>query len=98
MINIFTLLSLLLLPNLSFQLTKPKICLNCKYFLPDNNTGKFGRCLFFPIDEEDCFRLVNGCVIENKNEYNYCARARKIEGMCGLEGKHYKKKYIKKTI
>jgi hypothetical protein len=98
MVYIFTLLSLLFLQILSFKEIKPKLCLNCKYFITDNNTGQYGRCLLFPKGEDNRYRLVNGNIIENKNEYNYCVTAREVENMCGLEGKKYKKKYTKKEI
>jgi len=93
---IFTLLSLLFLQNLSFNVIKPKLCLNCKYFITDNNTGKYGKCLLFPNEVENNYRLVNGNSLENKNEYHFCVVARKTENMCGIEGKRYKKKYIRK--
>lgn len=98
MIYILALLSLLFLPNLSLQVIKPKICVNCKYFISDNYTDKYARCSLFPIEETSCYRLVNYDIDENKCEYNYCGHARKMENMCGLEGKKYKKKYIKKII
>ena len=92
---IFTILTILFLPILSFKETKFKICINCKYFITDNNTGKFGTCSLFPKVEKDIFMLVTGN--ENKNiEYTYCSVARELDNMCGKEGKMYKKKYIKK--
>lgn len=95
---IFTILSLLFFPILSFKETKPKFCINCKYFITDNNTGKFGKCSLFPKVEKDIFMLVTGSD-ENKNiEYTYCSVSRELDNMCGKEGKMYKKKYIKKII
>ena len=40
--------------------------------------------------------LVNGLCKDENIEYNYCLISRKIENMCGPQGKMYKKKYIKK--
>lgn len=95
---IFTLLSLLFLPILSLKVIKPKLCINCKYFLnTDYSNDKFGKCSLFPKEElNNWYRLVNGNTDENEYEYTYCSTARKIEHMCGKEGKMYKKKYIKK--
>jgi hypothetical protein len=96
---IFTLLSVLFLQVLSFNVIKPKLCLNCKHFITDNDTGKFGKCSLFNIKEENYFYfLVNG-ISENKNiEYHYCRTSRIREDMCGKEGKMHKRKYIKKGV
>jgi len=104
---IFTILSILFLPILSFtslhitpfntemrKEMKPKLCINCKYFITDNNTGKFGKCSLFPRKESDIYSLVNG--IDNI-EYNHCSVSRNLENMCGKEGKMYKKKYTKRV-
>ena len=40
--------------------------------------------------------LVNGICKDENIEYNYCLTTRRMEHMCGLKGKMYKKKYIKK--
>jgi hypothetical protein len=96
---IFTLLSLLFSQVLSFNVIKPKLCLNCKHFITDNDNGKFGKCsLFIQKENIDSYMLVNG-ISENKNiEYYYCATARTTEDMCGKEGKMHKRKYIKKVV
>jgi hypothetical protein len=93
-----TILSILFLPIFCLKEIKPKLCINCKYFITDNNTGKYGRCMRFPTGEDRPFTLVNGNVMENQNEYYHCATVRKMEDKCGLQGKMYKKKYIKKSI
>ena len=93
----FTLFSLLFLPILSLKEFKPKLCINCKYFITDNNTGKFGKCSLFPKEENDIFNLVNG-IHKDNIEYHYCGVSRDIESMCGREGKMYKKKYIKRAF
>ena len=95
---IFTLLSLLFLPSLSLKEIKPKLCINCKYFIEDKESGKFGKfnkCSLFPKDSIDnIYNLVYGA--EVNEGYFYCATARSRESMCGKEGKMYKKKYVKK--
>ena len=95
---IFTILSLLFLQVLSFNGIKPKICINCKYFITDNDTGRYGRCMLFKIEGEKPYTLVNGNIIENKHEYQYCVVARQMEDKCGSQAKMYKTKYIKKCI
>ena len=92
---IFTLLNILFLPILSFKEMKPKLCINCKYFITDNNTGKFGKCSLFTKKENEIFNLVNG-IHKDNIEYYYCSLSRETEDMCGKEGKMYKKKYIKR--
>ena len=87
---------MLFLSILSSKVMKPKLCVNCKYFITDNATGKYGRCSLFPKKENEINSLVNG--IYEYNEVNYCSTARTSENMCGLEGKMYKKKYTKKSV
>jgi hypothetical protein len=91
---IFTILTILFLPISSFKEMKPKFCVDCKYFITDNNSDKFGKCSLSPTRENDMYWLVNG--IHYIEDYQYCSRVRSRQGMCGTEGKMYKKKYIKK--
>ena len=95
---IFPLLSVLFLQVLSLNVIKPKFCINCKYFITDNDTGKYGKCMLFKIEGEKPYTLVNGNIVENKHEYQYCVVARQMEDKCGLQAKMYKTKYIKKGI
>ena len=88
---IFTILSILFLPILSFKEMKPKLCINCKYFITDNNTDKFGKCSLFTKKENNIYNLVNGINNKDNIKYNYCAVSRDTEDMCGKEGKMYKK-------
>ena len=88
----------IILPLISLKETKPKFCLNCKYFITDNNTGKFSKCSLFPKEEKNIYILVNG-ISEDKNiEYHYCSVSREIEHMCGIEGKMYKKNILEIII
>jgi hypothetical protein len=73
---------------------KPKLCVNCKYFIPDNDTGKFAKCAFFPREQEAKVDfLVNG-LKNDKTDYYYCITARGSKNMCGEEAKYYNKNYI----
>lgn len=98
MISIFALLSMSFVSTLSLKEPKPKLCINCKYFVEDPKFGKFGKfskCSLFSKDgENDVYNLVHG--IEPYNGYFYCATSRSRESMCGQEGKMYKRKYTKK--
>lgn len=50
---IFTILSMLFLQIVSFKEIKPKLYVNCKYFITDNDTDKFVKCSLFLIKEEN---------------------------------------------
>ena len=92
---IFQVFNLLFLQVLAFN--KPKLCVNCKFFITDNDTGEFGKCALFPREDSNIYRLVNGNGIENI-DYYYCSTSRGTEDMCGKEGKMHKRKYIKKGV
>ena len=72
--------------------TKPKLCINCKYYTNKSDfksNAIFGKCLLSPKKNEnendnDINFLVSG---EKKFEYNYCTTSRSSEDMCGKEGK-----------
>jgi hypothetical protein len=90
---IFLILFSIFLPIISIKHIRPKICINCKFFIPDNGNGEFGKCSLFLKPEGKTNILVNGIT---NNEYYYCSTTREINSMCGEEGKYYKKKIIKK--
>lgn len=92
---VFTLFSVLFLPILSFKINKPKFCVNCKFFITDNDTGKFGKCSLFPKVEKDIYMLVHGG--EDKiMDYKFCYSVRQLDHFCGEKGTMYRKKYVKK--
>jgi hypothetical protein len=66
--------------------------MNCKYFIQNNDFGTFSKCSFFINKESEIDFLVNGI---DKEEYYYCYIARRINDMCGKEGKYYKAKIVK---
>jgi hypothetical protein len=85
----------IIFPILSFKEIKPKLCINCKYFIKDNYSSEYGKCSYFPrIIEDDSF-LVNGIIKEINIDYYYCSTMRGDENKCGKEGKIYKRKYNK---
>ena len=63
---------------------KPKLCINCKYFISDKQTDEFGKCSLFPKKEANINYLVNGII---KEEYYFCSVARSMNDMCDKEGK-----------
>lgn len=69
---------------------KPKICIECKHFIPSKTDDIYGKCSLFPLNNNDF--LING--VKDKSYY-YCSTARMSTKMCGNEGKLYKRKYKK---
>jgi hypothetical protein len=51
--------------------------------------NKFGKCLMFPKKEELDTYWVTGIKEKPKVDYSYCAVARDIESMCGMQGKKF---------
>jgi hypothetical protein len=88
-----------ILPIISLKDIKPKLCINCKYFIPDNDSGKFGKCFLCPTSKGKTNFLVNGII--NIDDYYSCSTARDEyvfcgdNSLCGKEAKYYKKKIIK---
>ena len=91
MMFIFTVFTLFFLPISSLKEIKPKLCIQCKYFITDKRDGKYGKCALFPKNKnDDVFDLVTG--VEINKEYMYCYTTRASEALCGKEGTMYKKK------
>jgi hypothetical protein len=92
--NIFLIILTLIIPIISLKHIKPKLCINCKYFIPNNDIGtsEFAKCSFFKTKKGKLNYLINGI---NKEDYYYCSIARDTNDMCGEEGKYYKKKIVK---
>jgi len=70
---------------------KPKICIECKHFIPSKNDDIYGKCSLFPLYNNNF--LING--VKDESDYYYCSTARMSTKMCGNEGKLYKRKYKK---
>ena len=89
----------IMLSTVSFTGVKPKLCINCKYFISDDDTDKFGKCSLYPrIEENNLYFLVNGVEDIKNLEYYYCSSLRGDNRKCGSEGKMYKRKYLKKKV
>jgi len=80
---------------LSTSLKNQKLCINCKYFIPDRSwfstTQEFAKCSNFIKKYDDVNHLITGKVVVQKNEYFYCSTARTSDSMCGIDGNNYVK-------
>ena len=88
---LFVILYYLLLLVLSNS-TKPKLCVDCKFFRKNFYGNEFGTCSLFTRYEisDDSF-LVDGKQRKTIVKYNYCSTARQQDSMCGKDGKLYEK-------
>lgn len=78
---------------------KPKLCINCKYFITDNHSGEFGKCSLFTRKIFESYNydfLVNGINKDETKDYLYCSIVRAASDKCGIEGKMHIRKYEKK--
>jgi len=94
-------LYLLAMMFMSVASLKPKICIDCKYFIPSgSNYDEFGKCSLskYEIDKNDERYLVTGIQVPVVVEYRFCTTMRSNEKLCGKEGKNYVKKYRKKIL
>jgi len=88
-----------MLSSFSLNEIKPKLCINCKYFISDDDTNKFGKCSLFPkLEENNISFLVNGDKNIKNIQYFYCSTLRSDNTKCGKEGKMFKRKYLKKIF
>ena len=72
--------------------TKPKFCINCKYFIPStnhlSNDQLYAKCAMFPNHNSSSY-LVTG---QNAyDSYFFCSTARCWSDMCGPDAKKYKR-------
>ena len=72
---------------------KPKLCIHCKYFIPNVISDKYGKCNLFPREENEVYKLVDGN--DMNDDYYYCSVVRNYKELCGKEGTFYKKKRVK---
>ena len=75
----------------ALKTVKPKLCIDCKYFIPDDGNGIFGN--LFPREENEVYKLVDGN--DMNDDYYYCSVVRNYKELCGKEGTFYKKKRVK---
>ena len=77
----------------SLKKINPKLCINCKHFIPTID-NKFSKCALFPTLYSKNFYLVNG--VAHEDDHNYCYVARTTNNMCSKNGNFYIKKYKKR--
>jgi len=73
---------------------KPKLCVNCKFFITPTNGLKdeFGKCSKFPFENSKF--LVDGIIRDD--EFFSCSTARSWDKLCSKNAKEYKKRYTRK--
>ena len=71
---------------------KSELCITCSFYKKDRlSDKKFGKCTLFQQEASNDYIFVDG-TIDKKIDYHYCSTARKLDHMCGEEGKFYNKK------
>jgi hypothetical protein len=102
----WNLISIFFLTAVAFSLkpTTPRICKNCKYFIPDvsyDGSIEFSKCSVFNTTTtlSNTKYLVTGVDdgVRVHVDYRYCTTARSNADMCGKEGQLYKRKYVKRS-
>ena len=85
-------LSILLLSMLIECTANPiKLCKNCKFFKKNLfPPKKYGKCVLFPIIEDNVDFLLTGNDKFITEHYYQCITARSFDEMCGKDGKLYK--------
>lgn len=78
---------------LSFNEIKPRLCINCKHFITDDDTNLYGKCFLFPLKNDDSLFYISGIKNDEIIDYYHCSVARKYDSMCGKEGRKHKRKY-----
>lgn len=87
---IFFIFCSIILPVISLNEMKPKLCIDCKYIIKNSRNDKYSKCFLFTKKENYINYLVNG-IDEMRLEYHFCSVARNSESMCGEKGKMYEK-------
>ena len=70
-----------------------KLCVNCKYYIP-NGEPKYAKCSQYIIPDEvkktEMIKyLVTGVGKEVQLDYRFCFAVRYNDELCGMEGKKY---------
>ena len=73
---------------------KPRLCIDCKYHIPDVVGPEFSYCKRFPIKRrEDTYFLVTGIRSYPEIDYMYCRTVRSNSfSLCGPYASLYSKK------
>ena len=76
----------------SISALEPKLCKNCKHFIPHPRDIKFSKCSLFPKLQEDNYILIDNIVLDIPVEYFHCSITRNYNHMCGKKGNKYEEK------
>jgi hypothetical protein len=87
--KIISILATFLFPGSSLE---PKLCKNCKHFIPNPRDIKFSKCALFPKLQDDHYELIDGNQYEIPVEYFHCSITRNYNHLCGKKGKKYEEK------
>ena len=72
---------------------EPKLCKNCKHFMPNPRDIKFSKCALFPKLQEDTFVFIDNILFDIPGEHYYCSVTRNYNHMCGKKGKKFEENY-----
>ena len=92
--SIVVIFYLLIFPIISLKEPVQKICINCKYFIPDNNIGVYGMCSLFPKKEAKIKFLVNGI---KEEEYYFCSTV-EVQTICVAKKENITRKIEHKKL
>lgn len=76
----------------SSNLSKPKLCIDCKFSKKSFFGSEYNKCSLFEINYNNDNFLVDGIERIKNPEYYYCSIARGNNNMCGKDGKLYEKR------
>jgi hypothetical protein len=80
---------LLLILTCDSYIIKPKLCINCKYFILNKDNEEYSKCIKFPIIKKNKSYLITGDEKKEVIDYFHCLTVRSFERMCGENGKKY---------
>ena len=86
---------LLLISLIICNSSKPKFCINCKYYIKSHIDDKYSCCALSRNTQFTGTYLVTG--LYERNEYMHCTTERSDNGICGVNATRYKKKYVRKN-
>ena len=86
---------LLLITLIICNSSKPKFCINCKYYIKSYVDDKYSTCALSRNTQFIGTYVVTG--LYDKNEYMHCTTERSDHGICGVNATRYKKKYVRKN-
>lgn len=74
--------------------SKPKLCINCRYFIPCDLSTSYSKCSQFPRSDITTNFLVSGNHDYVRSNYYYCSSAKDQGKICVVQMVLNIKKYI----